>query len=175
MLLYALLLLAAIGCALMALRAEKLLVSALWLAGTSAFTALLLYLMGAQTIAVVELSVGAGLVTILFVFAISVAGDESMDVHTVIPKPLAIGLVLVTGVALAWLILMQPAASATPIVATATGQLSHTLWQERGLDILLQIVLIFGGVMGVLGLLADAKSSNPKSKAQALKSDEVHS
>jgi len=175
MLLYALLLLAAIGCALLALRAEKLLVSALWLAGTSAFTALLLYLMGAQTIAVVELSVGAGLVTILFVFAISVAGDESMDVHTVIPKPLAIGLVLVTGVALAWLTLMQPAASATPIVATATGQLSNTLWQERSLDILLQIVLIFGGVMGVLGLLADAKSSNSKSKAQALKSDEVHS
>ncbi len=131
--------------------------------------------MGAQTIAVVELSVGAGLVTILFVFAISVAGDESMDVHTVIPKPLAIGLVLVTGVALAWLTLMQPAASATPIVATATGQLSNTLWQERGLDILLKIVLIFGGVMGVLGLLADAKSSNSKSKAQALKSDEVHS
>lgn len=175
MLLYALLLLAAIGCALLALRAEKLLVSALWLAATSALTALLLYLMGAQTIAVVELSVGAGLVTILFVFAISVAGDESMDVHTLIPRPLAIGLVLVSVVALAWLILLQPAASATPVTVTATGQLADTLWQARGLDILLQIVLIFGGVMGVLGLLADAKSSTPQSKVQNLKSDEAHS
>jgi NADH:ubiquinone oxidoreductase subunit 6 (subunit J) len=175
MLLYALLLLAAIGCALLALRAEKLLVSALWLAGTSALTALLLYLLGAQTIAVVELSVGAGLVTILFVFAISVAGDESMDVRTVIPKPLAIGLVLVCGVTLAWLILLQPTATAVPAVTSASGKLADTLWQARGLDVLLQIVLIFGGVMGVLGLLADTKTPSSQSKAENLKSDEAHS
>ncbi|HEY3342381.1 MAG TPA: NADH-quinone oxidoreductase subunit J [Anaerolineae bacterium] len=181
MLLYALLLLAAISCAFLALRAEKLLVSALWLAATSAFTALLLYLMGAQTIAVVELSVGAGLVTVLFVFAISVAGDESMDMRTVIPRPLAIGLVLVTGVALAWLTLMHPAASAALAVPTSTGQLASTLWQDRGLDMLLQIVLIFGGVLGVLGLLADAKTSSmtrppaQPPQIQNPKSGEAHS
>ena len=185
MLLYALLLLAAIVCALQALRAGKLLVSALWLAGTSALTALLLYLMGAQTIAVVELSVGAGLVTILFVFAISVAGDESMDVRTVIPRPLAIGLVAVAVIALAWFTLLQPAvsggASGAVGATSGAGQLTETLWQQRGLDMLVQIVLIFGGVLGMLGLLADAKSPNPKSKIQNQaqysepKSGEAHS
>jgi NADH:ubiquinone oxidoreductase subunit 6 (subunit J) len=157
------------------LRAGKLLVSALWLAGTSAFTSLLLYLLGAQTIAVVELSVGAGLVTILFVFAISVAGDETMDVRAVIPKPWAIGLVLVTVVALAWLTFAQAAVNATPAAALPAGQLADTLWQERGLDVLLQIVLIFGGVMGVLGLLADAHSAPKPPQAQAQQSDEAHS
>jgi NADH:ubiquinone oxidoreductase subunit 6 (subunit J) len=172
MALYAVLLIAAVVCALMALRTPKLLVSALWLAGTSALTALLLYLMGAQTIAVVELSVGAGLVTILFVFAISVAGDESLDVRTVIPKPLAIGLVVVAVVALGWLLLLQPAVNGG--AGSASSQLTDTLWQQRGLDVLLQIVLIFGGVMGVLGLLADTQA-NPKSKIENRISDEAHS
>jgi Tfp pilus assembly protein PilV len=30
------------------------------------------------------------------------------------------------------------------------------LWQARGLDVLVQIVLIFAGVLGLLGLLAEA-------------------
>ena len=34
---------------------------------------------------------------------------------------------------------------------------SQILWQSRYLDLLLQIALIFAGVLGVLGLLADSK------------------
>ncbi|MHB1482597.1 MAG: hydrogenase subunit MbhD domain-containing protein, partial [Bellilinea sp.] len=60
-----------IVCAILAVRASRLLVSALWLAATSALVALEMYLLGAPEIAVIELSVGAGLVTILFVFAIN--------------------------------------------------------------------------------------------------------
>ncbi len=63
-------------CAFMAFRTPRLLISALWLAGCSAILSILLYLMGAYQVAVIELSVGAGLVTVLFVFAISIAGDE---------------------------------------------------------------------------------------------------
>ena len=75
--------------AVMALRAPKLISSALWLAGSSALVAILTYLLGAPEIAVIELSVGAGLVTVLFVFAINVAGDETISVQALIPKPLA--------------------------------------------------------------------------------------
>jgi NADH:ubiquinone oxidoreductase subunit 6 (subunit J) len=149
---------AAIACAVMALRAGKALVSALWLAGTSALVAFLLYLMGAHEIAVVELSVGAGLVTILFVFAISIAGDESLDVSTVIPRPVAIGLVVVAVLLLAWFTVAQPIANLlqnnnAPVDG---APLADVLWKQRGLDVLVQIVLIFGGVLGVIGLLAES-------------------
>ena len=65
-------------CALQAIRAPRLLVSALWLAGCSALLALSIALLGAPEVGVVELSVGAGLVTVIFVFAISVAGEETV-------------------------------------------------------------------------------------------------
>ena len=64
-------------CALMAVREERLLISALWLAGTSALAALVMYRLGAPEVAVIELSVGAGLVTVLFVFAINIAGEDT--------------------------------------------------------------------------------------------------
>jgi uncharacterized MnhB-related membrane protein len=155
----ALIVAASMLCAFMALRSARLLVSALWLAGASALIALLLYELGAHEIAVVELSVGAGLVTILFVFAISVAGDEQMDASTVIPRPVAIALVVVAAVLLAWFALRQPELVVDKGVAGTAAGFAEALWQQRGLDVLVQIVLIFGGVLGVLGLLADAKTT----------------
>src|SRR5512132_4348952 len=90
-------------CALMAIREERLLISALWLAGTSALVALEMYLLGAPEVAVIELSVGAGLVTVLFVFAINIAGDEVISVQPIVPRPLAWILVSVAVFMLAWL------------------------------------------------------------------------
>jgi len=54
--------------AILAIRTKRLLISAIWLAVASALTAVMIYLLGAPQIAVIELSVGAGLVTVLFVF-----------------------------------------------------------------------------------------------------------
>src|SRR5512138_2609890 len=76
-------------CVLQAVRAQRLLHSALWLAGTSALVALEMYLLGAPEVAVIELSVGAGLVTVLFVFAINIAGEEAMSALPIVPRPLA--------------------------------------------------------------------------------------
>ena len=72
-------------CALQAVRAKRLLHSALWLAGASALVALEMYLMGAPEVAVIELSVGAGLVTVLFVFAINIAGEEAISPFLLYP------------------------------------------------------------------------------------------
>ena len=58
--------------ALQAIRAVHLLHSAVWLAATSAMLSILFYLLGAPYVAVIELSVGAGLVTVLFIFAIGI-------------------------------------------------------------------------------------------------------
>src|SRR5512136_2242428 len=74
-----------------AIRARRLLTSAIWLAGVSALISVVFFLYGARQVAVIELSVGAGLVTVLFVFAISIAGDDIIDTRPILPWPLIIG------------------------------------------------------------------------------------
>ncbi len=139
-------------CAVQSIRVHRLLFSALWLAGCSALVALLLFMLGAPEVAVIELSVGAGLVTVLFVFAINIAGEEAMPLQTMLPKPLAWALLGLAGLLLGWLVL--------PSLAGATGSpaepgFAMMLWKNRSLDLLLQVVLIFTGTLGVIGLLAE--------------------
>jgi uncharacterized MnhB-related membrane protein len=142
---------AAVMCALQAIQTKRLIRSALWLAGVSALVSLLMYRIGAHEVAVIELSVGAGLVTILFVFGISIAGEDAMQAPRLVPRALVGGLALVVVVALAWLLL--PVGEGTP--AAEQVPFATMLWEQRGLDVLIQIGLIFAGVLGVLGLLAE--------------------
>jgi uncharacterized MnhB-related membrane protein len=138
--------------AFQAMRSSRLLVSALWLAATSALVAILIFLLGAPEVAVIELSVGAGLVTILFVFAINIAGDEAIQAKPSVPKPLVWILVLATVLLLGWLILPK---MNTPVAPIIQSLFATTLWEDRSLDTLLQLVFIFAGVLGVLALLAE--------------------
>jgi uncharacterized MnhB-related membrane protein len=146
-----LLMLLALLCGWQAIRAKALLTAALWLVGVSAFVALAMYGVGAVETAVIELSVGAGLITILFVFAIAIAGDEAMTAPSIVPKLLRWLLLLGIIIALGWFI--WPVEQAA--VEVAEAPFTAVLWQERGLDVLVQIGLIFAGVMGILGLLSD--------------------
>jgi NADH:ubiquinone oxidoreductase subunit 6 (subunit J) len=141
--------------ALQAIRSKALLTSALWLAGASAMTAVLLFTYGAQLIAVIELSVGAGLVTVLFVFAINIAGDDAIDARPVPPLPWIVGLAALFAALLGWFVWPAPPTAPTAVAADQT--LSVVLWQARGLDLLVQVALIFSGVLGLLGLLAEVK------------------
>jgi uncharacterized MnhB-related membrane protein len=145
---------AILACGVMAVRARRLLSSALWLAACSAFLAILLYQLGAFEVAVIELSVGAGLVTVLFVFAINIAGEESISLPSVIPRGLA------------WLLALAPLAvigalilpSASPGVAPGAATFVNVMWQDRALDVVVQVVLIYAGVLGLLGLLAEKEA-----------------
>jgi uncharacterized MnhB-related membrane protein len=150
-------------CAIQAIRVHRLLISALWLAGCSALVALLVYLLGAPEIAVIELSVGAGLVTVLFVFAINIAGEEATVMQKLIPAPLAWLLVAISVVLLGWLTL--PGISAA-VGSPAQPDFAGVLWGDRQLDMLLQTVLIFAGTLGMIGLLSDAKKPHaPEEKS----------
>lgn len=148
-----------LACAILAFRAKRLLISAIWLALTSALVALLLYLLGAPHIAVIELSVGAGLVTVLFVFAINISGEEVLDAESVLPKPYAWGsLAIAAGLAL-FLILKTLGIVTFPADVAKTSMIN---WDGRFLDFILQVVLIFAGVLGVLGILASGKNESGK-------------
>ncbi len=162
--LYGILVVGALVCALLALRVNRPLTAALWLAVSSALLAALFYTLGAPEIGVIELSVGAGLVTVLFVFAISVAGNEPQVLPPGLPQPLAWGLALVAVALLVWKVL--PAIGRLP-ATPETASFTTMLWQQRGLDVLVQSVLIFAGVLGFLGLLApDLAKPHPPVKAQ---------
>lgn len=161
--LYICLVAGAIVCAFQAVRARRLLAAALWLAGVSALIAILLYMLGAREVAVIELSVGAGLVTVLFVFAINVAGEEAMDARAVLPRPIAWTLVIASSALLGEMILPSIGFGG---VRAAESSFASVLWQDRGLDVLVQIVLIFAGVLGVLGLLTEARVPSEKRVAE---------
>ena len=148
---YAVFLLGAVFCAYRAIVAKRILSATIYLACISALVSAILYLLGAAQVAVMELSVGAGLVTVLLVYALSVVGDDAMDPASVIPKPLAFGLVGLIAVILGWMAF--PAVQTT--ISTGSIDLVSTLWQSRVLDVWIQIALIFSGVMGVLGLLSE--------------------
>ena len=149
-------------CALMAVLSKRLIVSALWLAGASAMTALLLYMLGAPEIAVIELSVGAGLVTVLFVFAINIAGDQVLPPGTALPRWLA-GLAAL--VAFGLLLYLNLPALNIGFPNETVSVFTAVLWKYRTLDMLLQLVLIFAGVMAVVGLLSDDKPKHDHTEA----------
>jgi uncharacterized MnhB-related membrane protein len=141
-------------CALMAIFAQRLLISAIWLAGCSAMLALSIGLLGAPEVAVVELSVGAGLVTIIFVFAINVAGEETVGATSIVPRPVAWVLMGVFFALLAWLALPSLLSPALPRDSLPFWR---ALWDQRQLDTILQVVLIFSGVLGSLGLISERR------------------
>ena len=146
-------------CAILAIGSKRLLVSAIWLAVTSALVALMFYLLGAVQVAVIELSVGAGLVTVLFVFAINISGEEAVDLKPTMPKPLAWGLV---AIAIGLTIYLTIQRGGLTLLLKAPDEAPAILWTDRYLDILLQIALIFSGVLGVLGLLSEGKPEAQK-------------
>jgi len=153
---YLILAVLAVFCAAKAISARRLLTAALWLAGTSAVVSALLYLLGAWEVAVIELSVGAGLVTILFAFAISIAGEEGMQERSSLPHWLAWASILAAVVVLG--------RQTLPLVGGGRAfelPFALVMWEQRSLDVLLQVVLILSGVVGALGLLADGKIEKP--------------
>ncbi len=148
----------AVVCAILAVRSRPLIAS-LWLAALSAFTAVIMYLYGAVEVSVIELSVGAGLITVLLAFAISMAEDESMPV-ALVPRPFAWLLVLVACGLLIWLILPQ-----LPWIQRAVGAdepFFIQVWDNRLLDLMVQIAIIISGVIGVLSLMGETRPSTSK-------------
>jgi len=167
---YLVLSLAAAFCAYRAMISKHLLPSTLYLACVSAIVSISLYMLGAFEVAVIELSVGAGLVTVLLVYTLSVVGDDTYDPTSIIPKPFAILLIAAIAVLAGWM--------AYPVVIhpTANGEvlLADVLWKHRVLDVWVQVALIFSGVMGVLGLLSE-KHQQPKEQdeSQVLEKEET--
>ena len=155
---YAALLIVAIFCAYRAMVAKRILSATLYLASISACVSSVLYLLGAHEVAVIELSVGAGLVTVLLVYALSVVGEDALDPGSIVAKPLAYIFAAGVAIVLIWLLYPLSGLGSTFI----TSKLATNLWEQRVLDVWIQIVLIFSGVLGILGLLSETPGKKPE-------------
>ena len=158
---YLLLIVGLLFCAYRAIVAKRILSATLYLAGISAIISVILYLLGAYQVAVIELSVGAGLVTVLLVYAVSVVGDDANDQASLISRPLAFVLVAAMAILLGWMAYPLMRVAATP---GGPASLADALWQQRVLDVYIQIALLFSGVLGVLGLLSERELLPQKEK-----------
>ena len=140
--------------------AKDLLKAAVALAAASVFLSIVLFQHGAWVAAVFELSVCAGLITVLFVSTISLTKDsdqneESKSTGYLLPAFLLF-FIGVDFFALKWIDrFIQPAKEISEKIVEAgkaTSGFSAVFWGERTTDILGQAALILAGVFAILAL-----------------------
>ncbi len=143
-----LLVLLSIGCCIF----KDLLYVAVSLATMSAILALVLFRYGANIAGVFELSVCAGLITVLFISTVSLTRDSDRAVEARLPVYFVPLFVLIfIGIVffiIRWLAHSMPAA----IVPQPSGTFQRVFWEIRSSDIYGQIGLIAAGVFGILSL-----------------------
>jgi len=137
---------------------RSLLRSAIGLALSSVILAMLMYRLGAKLAAVVELSVCAGLIPVIFVSTISlteplthkeVLQQMKQRLRRFYALPI---MVIALGIILSLLRFPPPV---TGISAEGIKDAPSVLWNLRQIDLLGQVVIILCGVFGVVILLKE--------------------
>jgi NADH-quinone oxidoreductase subunit J len=142
------------GFACLAVFVRDLVRAALSLAFMSALLAVLLYRLASPYAAVFELSVVAGLITVLFVSTIALTKEDEETKPS--GWPLYVFALTLVIFGLLDLSIMKALFTSAPAGAgNPAGGFGYTLWGIRSLDMLGQVAVIFGGVFGVLALLRE--------------------
>lgn len=156
----------AILCAIQALRSPQLAFSAIWLGGLSVITAIVIYRLGAWQVAVMELSIGSGLVMILLVLAISYLGDSTgaiLPQTTRRVKRWMAGLLGISGLVGGYFL-------HTPLAAFEINTHTTTLnffGQNRWFDMLGLLALLGAGSLSLISLLRASQHLHPQPSPQA--------
>ena len=148
-------------CALWAVMATDILKSALALALTSVFLSIVIFLLGSPLAAVFELSVCAGLITVVFISAISMikpeghTRGEDVDLrrHRRLKKYLPLPVLLVVACILLWINRVE--LPALPVAGASPLTLFEVMWDERRVDLAGQAIMILVGVFGVVVLFKE--------------------
>ena len=135
---------------------RSLLKAAIALAFTSAILSIVMFVMGAPLAGVFELSVCAGLITVIFISAISMTGTHSKEeiaakVKVRLKRFIYLPFVLIILFAIL-LVVIWPHVDGTLItnVAASGLKVQDVLWGKRQLDIFGQIAIILAGVFGIV-------------------------
>jgi len=148
-----------VASAVFAVMIRNLLKAAIALAATSVVLTIIMFVLGSPIAAVLELSVCAGLITAVFISAISLtrpgtkeelAAKSKARFRRFIYLPIIVVL-LAAGLLLCW-----PSIRLN-ITDVASGNLSvqTAFWDVRSLDIIGQIIIIIAGVFGVVVLFRE--------------------
>lgn len=135
--------------------ARSLISGAIALGMTSMVLSIVMFFLASPLAAVFELSVCAGLITVVFVSAIALTTPMSRTEMLEATRhrsarywPLPVLLVVLSLVAVAFGLPQAPS-----VARAATSDLvGQVLWSQRGLEILGQMVLLLTGVLGVVVL-----------------------
>jgi len=146
--------------ALWTVMGRSLLKAAVGLAVTSALITILMFRLNSPLAAVFELSVCAGLITVIFVSTISLTKPLTHKEIVTLSRDrkkrfwyLPV-IVVLAGIALA--ALRIPNNIATPR-ANAISDVRHILWNLRQLDLFGQIIIIIAGTLGVVILFEERR------------------
>lgn len=143
-----LLVLLSIGCCIF----KDLLYVAVSLATISAILSLVLFKFGANIAGVFELSVCAGLITVLFIATVSLTKDSDKKRESRLPTYF-IPLFVLIFIGIDFFIMQWLARSLLAVSAPQqAGTFQKVFWEMRGSDILGQVALILAGVFGILAL-----------------------
>jgi NADH-quinone oxidoreductase subunit J len=139
-------------CSVLAVLVKDLLKAAIFLAGASVFLAMTFFDLGAAYAGVFEISVVAGLITVLFIATISLTTGEG-EVRERRWARLLLPVFLI-GFVLADFLVMRQFLGGLPAqpAAVESGNFGHILWSERTFDLVGQIAIILAGVFCVLAL-----------------------
>jgi NADH-quinone oxidoreductase subunit J len=146
------LLAAMIAASAFAILAKDLLKSAIALAVSSLILGIIFFRMGAPYAGVFEISVVAGLITVLFMLTIALTkqgGDvrESKIVTLIFPLFFVV-FVLIDILVMRGILARIPALEG----AAEAGTFGEVLWKERSFDLVGQLAVILAGVLAVLAL-----------------------
>lgn len=150
--------------AMAAVMAKSMLASAIMLALASVLVALIMFTFAAPWAAVFELSVCAGLITVLFISVISLVGkdekfaNENRVRFTVLP--LFAALVAILG----WIFVVPffEAISKYPRMADSAKNLGEIIWNARNFDLIAQILVLSAGVFIIKSIFSKAPRRGAK-------------
>jgi NADH-quinone oxidoreductase subunit J len=136
----------------LAILAKDLIKSAICLAVSSLLLGVVFFRLGAPYAGVFEISVVAGLITVLFILTIALTKAEG-DVRESKLARIAFPLFFVV-FALIDALVMKGLLEKIPLLEAApeAGSFSDVLWRERTFDLVGQLAVILAGVLAVLAL-----------------------
>ncbi|MCL2485301.1 MAG: hypothetical protein FWF00_07285 [Endomicrobia bacterium] len=143
----------------------RIIKAAILLAVVSLLTALILFLLETPLAAIFELSVCAGLITVIFISVISLTNpltrEERIEEKAKTLKRFVFlpGIVLVCAAAF---YMLENSTNFIPIGASEIAVAQEGLWNSRQFDLIGQIIIILAGVFGVIVLFKDNKDDGGK-------------
>lgn len=150
--------------AVLSMMLRNLLKAAIALALTSAILTVVMFMLKAPLAAVFELSVCAGLITVIFVSAISMTKPHTKEETAAKSKErlkrfiyLPFLLILITA-ALVWFIQPYVDLSRTVKAGSSILKFQDVLWNNRQLEVLGQIIMIIAGVFGIVVLFKEREA-----------------